>query len=501
MFSQSLYIVFITVLVIIALPPLFRHDSIDVSAPIQEYHTVKPKIAVIGAGAGGTSFSYYLQRYTSHAFDIKIFDGNNYIGGRSTTVGNYAAKQQASSNPDVLNSSVELGGSVFVAPNKILVNAVEEFGLTTDGVGNKHNKALQGTIGVWNGTEFVFKANSKTYLGITKSLLTILLRYGVTAWKLYRTLSATVSTFLEYFYDKDFPFDLNHIVEDSGLNQYLGITAAQLYEERSLNPRMGYELIQPLTLNNYGSNLNEIHAFGMMISMAAEDAMSVIGGNYQIFEKWAEWSRANVSLNTRVQGLNKTEDGLWILSYNGTNETFDKVIVAAPWQFTGIETSEEFGFEDVTYRELHVTYIESDVDHLIDHHRYKVKSGDTVPEAILGTGPYVTFYSANIVDLDEDEQRVRYKVFSAKPLSELFLKDYFFEDPTGVKIWFEKTWFPYPILDPISKPFDSFKVDEGLWYLNGIERFISTMETASLAGANVAALIAKGLNTTTLAVP
>ncbi|GMF22276.1 unnamed protein product [[Candida] boidinii] len=67
--------------------------------------------------------------------------------------------------------------------------------------------------------------------------------------------------------------------------------------------------------------------------------------------------------------------------------------------------------------------------------------------------------------------------------------------------FYHKHWNSYPILKPITK-FNEFELDsDGFYYLNSMESFISTMETSALAGANVAALISSGLNTTQLIVP
>ena len=53
---------------------------------------------------------------------------------------------------------------------------------------------------------------------------------------------------------------------------------------------------------------------------------------------------------------------------------------------------------------------------------------------------------------------------------------------------YEKVWNSYPYLHP-RVTFDDPQLDWNLWYTSGIESFISTMETSSLMGMNVARLI------------
>ena len=56
-----------------------------------------------------------------------------------------------------------------------------------------------------------------------------------------------------------------------------------------------------------------------------------------------------------------------------------------------------------------------------------------------------------------------------------------------------KMWHSYPYLSP-RVTYDDPQLDENgkLWYTSGIESFISTMETSSLMGHNVAQLIVDG---------
>jgi prenylcysteine oxidase/farnesylcysteine lyase len=478
------------------------HDTVvgssDSTVDNNDIKPIRERIAVIGAGSGGSSFSYYAQRYTSHAYDITIFESNGYIGGRSITVGKYSSSQPSNDefDPTVLKSDVELGGSIFVKANKILCNAVEEFGLETDdrGISGKYTEVFSGSIGIWNGTEFVLRIDSGPWGGF-KTFMRILWRYGVSGWRLSRELKSVISTFLEYFYNTSFPFKLQNVISQSGLIEYTGIYADELFKIRDLSDRLGHELIQPLTQVNYRSPLDEIHAMGMLISMAAEDATSVKGGNYKIFEKWIDYSNATLQLNTRVESIEKTSRGTWEVGYNDTVEEFDQVVIATPWTFANL-TGLGLKVEPVEYRELHVTYVQTNVSHLVDHPRF----GSNVPESILTTGKEVPFFSVNIVDYDEESGIVRYKIFSNDTIDKPFLAEYLFKDVTGIELWYAKQWYPYPVLDPVDQ-FDPSEPAIGVWYLNGMERFISTMETSALSGASVAGWLSQNCNTTRICVP
>ena len=56
------------------------------------------------------------------------------------------------------------------------------------------------------------------------------------------------------------------------------------------------------------------------------------------------------------------------------------------------------------------------------------------------------------------------------------------------RLTFIRQWDSYPKLPPVSD-YPSLKADGGLWYVNSMESFISTMETEALSGRNIADLL------------
>ena len=80
------------------------------------------KVAIIGAGASGSSSAYFLdflqQKFSSVRVSVSLYESSNYIGGRSTTL-----------NLPNSTAYVELGASIFVDVNKNLMHATKVFDL------------------------------------------------------------------------------------------------------------------------------------------------------------------------------------------------------------------------------------------------------------------------------------------------------------------------------------------------------------------------------------
>lgn len=133
-----------------------------------------------GGGASGSSTAFWLRNVFGRLEDnprvqvhTTIFDKNDYIGGRSTTV---PIKGNASLG------SLELGASIFVEVNKHLMTATDKFGLKRTTLADLDNMSTlvkeRPGLGVWNGKEFLYE-DTGSYWNSLKSLW----RYGFTPLK------------------------------------------------------------------------------------------------------------------------------------------------------------------------------------------------------------------------------------------------------------------------------------------------------------------------------
>ncbi|OUM55692.1 hypothetical protein BVG19_g5269 [[Candida] boidinii] len=481
---------------------------------------VKIKVAIIGAGAGGSSAAYYLQKYTnSTIFDITIFEKNSYIGGRSTTI-----DFPIDSKYDDLNiekKKIELGASIFTEANEILTKAVSTFGLSMSGGDDDDPDSTSGSsFAVWNGKKIVYTFTQSSWSIWTA--IKLLFRFGISLIKVEDLKDTVVNNFLSNFYDLHFPFySLNTIVPKSDLAESTSKTAEDLFVDKGISEKYRYEFIQPLTRVNYAQDLDIIDGLGALVTVSATSAGSVSGGNWQIFENFIEASNANVSLNTVVNKISKLDSNQFQIEYNVVDsqdedrlETFDIVILAAPIEQTNITYNFKFNknteIADTEYVSLHVT-IFSTTKKISNGNLYF--GADNVPQSVLTTesdgskgSTDPIFNSLNQIGYIKETKEYIYKIFSMQELDISTVTSFFknkrsSKNDIEINNFYHKHWYSYPILKPITK-FNEFELDsDGFYYLNSMESFISTMETSALAGANIAALISAGLNTTELIIP
>jgi prenylcysteine oxidase/farnesylcysteine lyase len=200
---------------------------------------------------------------------------------------------------------------------------------------------------------------------------------------------------------------------------------------------------------NYGQNLGVIHGLEAMVCLAIEGAMSIEGGNWQIFDNMIKTANATLHLNTTVSGIKKKggKYQLDISSKNGTGlsgsreQGFDTVVLAAPFQYSDIELEKDLLKripDKIPYVHLHVTLFTS--IHKLNPLAFNLAPGAEVPDSILttlppgevpsdpenGVGP-AGFFSIStlrtLVNPKTIQKEYLYKIFSPREITPDFLSN------------------------------------------------------------------------------
>ena len=349
----------------------------------------------------------------------------------------------------------------------------------------------------------------------------ILWKYGLSPIRTQNLMKTTVNKFLLMYGPPFFPFaSIEKALHAIGLKAASNPSESFLEENKIYAP-FSTDIIQASTRVNYAQNLNQIHGLEAMVCMAAEGAMSVHGGNWQVFDRMLKSSNNNILLNTHVNAISLTEDEKsYTVSSLSTSEsvsgsdtaintdTFDAVVIASPLQFSNITINPPPSIylpSPIPYVKLHVTLFTS--PQFFEPESFNLPPGSLLPTVVLTTLPNNAsadpppFFSISTLrtvtnpTTDPPRREYLYKVFSPAPLDPPSLSRLLkpsSTEATRLEItWqYHKLWHSYPYLPPRTT-FDDPQLDEAgkLWYTSGIEPFISTMETSSLMGMNVARLM------------
>ncbi|KAJ6574731.1 Prenylcysteine lyase-domain-containing protein [Mycena capillaripes] len=444
----------------------------------------KPRIAIIGAGAGGTSAAFWISKAKERFgvdVGIDVYEKESYVGGRacSTVVFPY----ENTSLP-----AVELGASIFVKANKNMWRAVDEFNLT------RRDFRDEKGMGIWDGEKLLFTASGGwwSWWDSAKALF----RYG---FQSPRRTQAFVDDMINKFltlYSPDAPKwqNVTHLSSALGWNELVAQSTSEYLLSEGVSQKFVAELVEASTRVNYGQNADEIHALEGACSLAPTGASAVLGGNFQVFEQFLKRSQANVYLNTSVKSISPTDSGQWVLDSDRGSETYTAVILAAPWHSTKIQLTKEISSKipPQPYIHLHVTLLTTTAPS-IPAQSFSLSPSIKIPPMLLTTfegarngGKEPEFNSLSYHGLVSEGEWV-VKIFSKARMSNKWLSKMF----DGKVGWVHrKEWDAYPVLPPTSS-FPDVKLAPGFYYVNSFEPFISTMETSTLASRNIVDMLLK----------
>lgn len=268
------------------------------------------------------------------------------------------------------------------------------------------------------------------------------------------------------------------------------------------------QLITGAMRTNYGQSTS-VNAFCTYVSLAGmEDGSlwSVVGGNWQIAEKVLQASRAtfhneDVLTVTRATLCGKIQ--YEITSEEGDNgELFDVVILANPLNTSAINFKD---FPSAIYTSATTSPYQRTVSEFvqgrINKSFFNVSDNDNkFPQIILTTdmaGAPFDFRSVAVeVPSEIPQERVSeflktgreepirvWKLFTPKPLTENEKKQIFVEIVDEATV----DWLAYPKYHPPEQA-PPFILDDGMFYINAIEKAASAMEMSAIGAKNVALL-------------
>ncbi|KAK5685981.1 hypothetical protein LTS10_002094 [Elasticomyces elasticus] len=411
-----------------------------------------------------------------------------------------------------------------------MVDAVNDFGLSTGSMRSPDAADIPGaSLSVYDGTSFVYVQESDS-LSWWESAAA-LWKWGFLApYRTKRLMKSVTGRFDKMYDEPHFPFaSLTRTATELDL---LGVTAStgeQYISDNGITGAFGHDVIQASTRVNYAQNLRYINGLLAMVCMATDGAMSVENGNWQIFDEMIKAANATPLLGTAVTSIDQRSDGQYSLQHycvaetsstdSARSDTFDAVVLAAPYQFTNITLDDaiENVPSKIPYVQLHVTLLTS--PHLLSPAFFDMPPGKAAPKVILTTLPpneepqegvagvgSPGFFSisllAPITNPKTGGQEYLYKIFSPQPPNSTFLAcllgfrqlddhdqdEISEEDITWI---YRKVWNSYPYEVPRSA-FEEIQLDKhggSLWYTSAMDDFISTMETNALSGKNVARLV------------
>ncbi|XP_018409913.1 PREDICTED: prenylcysteine oxidase 1 [Nanorana parkeri] len=446
------------------------------------------KIAVVGAGIGGTSAAYFLRQKFGKDVQIDIYEKGD-VGGRLATI-------------EMEGNQYEAGGAVIHPLNLHMKMFVKELGLSA-------RTPSGDLLGIYNGDEFVFE-ESEWYI---INLIKMLWNYGLNFLRMYMWVEDILDKFMRIYRYQTFDYSFSttesllHAMGGDDFITKLNITIDEAMQKSGFTQRFIDDIVGPAMRVNYGQGI-EINGFVGAISLAGTDSglWAVVGGNKLVCNGLIYAAKAQLikgTVSSVQEKVRSTKSGntvkLYEVSYatdTGTGlDMYDIVVIATPLNkdigniaFVGfdppIETFSRPYQQTVTtfvHGKLNASFFGcSKASHFplseiltTDNPKLFIRS----ISAVSPTKPVPESHVSKASDL-----RV-WKIFSAEVLTNEQLRQ-LFESYHAVKV---KKWLAYPKYNPPEK-LPPIILHRSIYYLNSIEWAASAMEMSAVAAKNVALL-------------
>lgn len=442
------------------------------------------KIAVVGAGIGGTATAHFLRQHFGPEVRIDVFEKGS-VGGRLATV-------------TVNHQDYESGGSIIHSLNLHMQDFVQQLGL-------KYRKSVAGKTAVFNGEEFILEETDWYLL----DLFRLWWRYGISFIRLQMWVEEIMEKFMRIYKYQAHGYAFSSVEEllhSLGGSGFINMTRRSLSEsllELGVSQRFIDEVIAPIMRVNYGQNIS-IPAFVGAVSLAGAQAnlWAVEGGNKLVCSGLLKLAKANLiqSPVTTVTLRTTGEDHQYELTYSSqseqTSELYDIVVIATPLQqnvnsgisFQGFEPQvpEMVGSYHQTVASIIHGYLNCTYFGFPDPKLFPFSSILTTDTAELFFNSAASVCPVNITSgfrRKQPQEAGVYKVFSPKPLEKSELKT-LFKSYYSVQV---TDWLAYPHYGS-TQGLPPVVLHENMYFLNGIEWAGSAMEMSSVAAKNIALL-------------
>nr|XP_040054339.1 prenylcysteine oxidase 1 [Gasterosteus aculeatus aculeatus] len=457
----------------------------------QELQDQPKKIAVVGAGIGGTSAAFYLRQEFGPGVKIDVFEPGA-VGGRLATVkiGDY---------------EYETGGAVIHPLNLHMKHFIEKLGIPP-------RKEVPSKMAIFDGKELTFEESDWFIV----NFLRMLWRFGFSFLRMHMWVESVLDKFMRIYQYQQYGYSFSsvdkllHAMGGDGFLTLLNQTLEEAMMGQGFSQVFLNNIVTPITRVNYGQSVR-INGLVGAVSLAGADPglWAVDGGNKRVCSGLLYHSKSEL-VPARVTSISfkdrpsktGTTTSFYEVNYVGesgsAHSLYDIVVIATPLHR---------GKSDITF---------SGFSPPIPSHypgRYH-QTVSTLVHGLLNTSylgsakPASEFTVSEILTTDSKDSVINslssldpvhvppgykrppasqsnvWKVFSPQPLSQEQLRSMFLSwDSVS-----ETPWLAYPSYRPPQRNTPPFILHERLYYLNAVEWAASAMEMSAISARNVALL-------------
>ncbi|XP_063784112.1 prenylcysteine oxidase-like [Pseudophryne corroboree] len=444
------------------------------------------RIAVVGAGIGGSAVTYFLHQHFGSQVQIDVYEADR-VGGRLATL-TVNSQQYESGSPSLHSLNLHMQDFVKV-------------------LGLKHRRDVAGKSAIFSEEQLVLEETDWYLL----NLFRLWWHYGISFLRLQMWVEEVMEKFMRvYKYQAhEYAFSsIEGLLRSLGGEHFVNMTQKSVSESLQgigVSQRFIDDVISAVMKASYGQSVTIPALVGAMSLAGAQGNMwSVEGGNKLVCSGLLKLTKANVihAKVTAVSLHNSEKKRLYEVQYEreGTlgSDYYDLVIVAAPLHKAGYQISflnfqtnfpESIGSYHRVVSSIVHGYLNSSYFGFSDPKLFpfaSILSTDT-PDAIFHSLESLCPVNVSVGFRRKPPQEAAvWRVLSSRPLDRKELKTLFKSYYSVQAI----EWQAFPSYGTTSslRTLPPIVLHDGLYYLSGAEWAASSVEMSAVAAKNVALL-------------
>jgi prenylcysteine oxidase/farnesylcysteine lyase len=282
------------------------------------------------------------------------------------------------------------------------------------------------------------------------------------------------------------PADFGELLESAGLDKWYKTSFLEEIIKRGASQAFINEVITPLTrvIYSQNANLGGFAGLSALIGVYSGPRYRLADGNDRLPIHLANASKAAVKLDQKVNRIEKTSKGTYVLTSKTETQVFDNVILATPLEFADIEFNglHMHNWAPQPYQNVYIRVMQG----ILNPTYFGIKKSADIPSIILTTKDADPITHLGIKKASNGESLVT--ISSTKPLDTNIFNGIFKSNAVTILEHYWKS--AYPIFKPITK-LPSTRIEKRFMYVNAVEPSVSSMETSALSALNAIRLLAK----------
>jgi len=437
------------------------------------------RVAIIGAGIGGSSAAYYLLKNRNVSVDI--YEKRSRVGGRVFS-------------QEIFNKTTDLGASFLIEENELINSLIKDLNVTVKIAEDDSNMSL----GIFKNKSILLTLGNSDIINMLK----VVWRYGflspLRANKLIKDQLLKFKNVYHLINSKNTSNSLHEFLMKTEMDTLFTTNIGEFLKQNGVSDKYIDEIYNAVIAGIYNQH-KEVNSYAGLVALIGSGStpLNIVGGNDHLIKKIIESNQStkkfNLFLNSSIIEIERTNNNLfYITDSQGIQREYEVVIIACPLKYTNITFKNIVIQEKNYYPHNFVAPYQAFVKGTPRPEYFNWRTFDVLPKTLISTDKHI----GKVIQMSWYKDDV-FRLISESELDEESIEKLGYFNK-GSKVIYKHHWeFAYPAFEKYQGNLTNlpdFVIEDNLYYINAIESAASCMELSIISARNIVNIIEKKLD-------